>query len=151
MYVLVACYSVLDPFGEIRTQLQETRTRSRFVLVVDSIQWRCEDRPMGWFIDPYRFVQWRPDGNSVPKQRQLIMWVFVLLHFLIYRCRYALHVTLIISCDFLLYCTSLITCTTSWDICDCSPYLRSWYGLVSASFHVLVACRCWLRPSFDIP
>jgi len=31
-----------------------------------------------------------------------------------------LHVALIISCGFLLYFTSLITCTTSWDIHDCS-------------------------------
>jgi len=31
----------------------------------------------------------------------------------IYRCRYALHVALIISCDFLLYFTSLITCIRS--------------------------------------
>ena len=38
MYVLVTCYSVSDLFGEIRTQLQETRTRFGFVLVVDRIQ-----------------------------------------------------------------------------------------------------------------
>ena len=31
--------SVSDPFGEIRTQLQETRIRSRLVLVVNPIQW----------------------------------------------------------------------------------------------------------------
>ena len=36
---LVACCSVSDPFGEIRTQLQEARTRFGFVLVVDPIQW----------------------------------------------------------------------------------------------------------------
>jgi len=55
-----------------------------------------------------------------------------------------LHVSLLISCDFLLYFTSLITCIASWDICDCSPYLCSWYELVSTSFHVLVVWRCCL-------
>ena len=47
MYVLVACYSISDLFGEIRTQLQEIRTRFRFVLVVDPIHRQFEDRFMG--------------------------------------------------------------------------------------------------------
>ena len=68
--------------------LQETRTRFGFVLVMDPIQWRFEDCSIGWSVDQYRFVQWRPDGDSVSKQRHF-MWVFVLVHFLIYRCRYA--------------------------------------------------------------
>ena len=69
-------------------RLQETRTQSGFVLVVDPIHKRFEDRFMGWSVDQYRFVQWRPDGDSVPKLRHF-MWVFILVHFLIYRCRYA--------------------------------------------------------------
>ena len=116
---LVAYYSVLDSFGDIRTQLQETRTRSRFVLVVDPIQWRFEDRPMGWFIDPYRFLQWRPDGDSVPKSVISCECSFLCI-FLFTVVGTHLHVTLIISCDFLLYFTSPITCTTWRDIYDCS-------------------------------
>ena len=50
-------YSISDPFGEIRTQLLETRTRSGFMPVVDPIHRQFEDRPMGWFGDPYQFVQ----------------------------------------------------------------------------------------------
>ena len=69
----------------------------------------------------------------------------------IYRCRYALHVDLIISCNFLLYFTSLITFITSWDIHDCPLYSCNWYLLVLALFHALVVYRCWLRPSFDTP
>ena len=30
----------------------------------------------GWSVDQYRFVQWRPDGDSVLKPRHF-MWVFV--------------------------------------------------------------------------
>jgi len=59
----------------------------------------------------------------------------------IYRYRYALHVALIISCDFLLYFISLITCTTSWDIHDCPLYSCSWCLLILALFHVLVVWR----------
>ena len=66
--------------------LQETRFG--FVLVVDPIHRRFEDRSMGWSVDQYQFVQWRLDSDSVSKLRHF-MWVFVLVHFLIYRCRYA--------------------------------------------------------------
>jgi len=82
---------VLQYFGSVwwdPDQLQKTQTRFRFMLVMDPIHRQSEDRPMGWSVDPYRFVQWRPDGDLVPKSRHF-MWVFVLVHFLIYRCRYA--------------------------------------------------------------
>ena len=94
----VACYSVSDPFGEIRTQLQETRTRSRFVLVVDPIHRRFENRSMGWSVDQYRFVQWRPDGDSVSKPHHF-MWMFVLVSFSFLP---LLCFIRIISCDFIL-------------------------------------------------
>jgi len=77
---VVACYSILDSLGVIRTQLQETRTGSRFMLVVDPIHRQFEDRLMGWSIDQYRFVQWRPDSDPVRKLRHF-MWVFVFVSF----------------------------------------------------------------------
>ena len=146
MYVLVVCYNVSDLFGEIRTQLQETRTRSRFMLIVDPIHRRFEDLSIGWSVDQYRFVQWRPDGNSVPKPRHF-MWVFVLMSF---SSLPLLCFIRIISCDFILCFTSLTYCITSWGISDCSSYFCNWYKLVSVLFHVLVVHRCWLRPSIDI-
>ena len=60
--------------------LQETRTRSGFVLVVNPIHRQFEDRSIGRSEDQYRFVQWRPDDDSVPKPRHF-MWVFVLMSF----------------------------------------------------------------------
>ena len=62
----------LDPFGEIRTHCK----RLKFVFVNDPIHWRFEDQPIGWYGDSYRFVQWRPDGDSVLEPRHF-MWVFV--------------------------------------------------------------------------
>jgi len=53
---------------------------------MDPIDWQFEDRLMGWFEDPYRFMQWRPDGDSDPKLHHF-MWVFVLIYFLIYHCQ----------------------------------------------------------------
>ena len=80
LYVLVACYSISDLFGEIWTQLQEIRTRFGSVLVVDPIHRRFEDRSMGWSVDQYQFMQWRPDGDSVSKSHHF-KWVFVLMPF----------------------------------------------------------------------
>ena len=59
--------------------LQEIRTRFGFVLVVDPIHRRFENRSMRWSVDQYRFVQWRPDGDSIPKPRHFI-WAFVLVY-----------------------------------------------------------------------
>ena len=76
--------------------LQETRTRSGFVLVVDSIRRKFEDRLMEWSVDQYRFLQWRPDGNSVLKPHHF-MWVFVFVYLPLSVCTYMLllsfHVT----------------------------------------------------------
>jgi len=44
------------------------------------IHWRFKDWPMGWFREPYWFIQWRPDGDSDPKSRHF-MWVFALVLF----------------------------------------------------------------------
>ena len=79
----IACYSISDLFGEIRTQLQETWTRSGFVLVMDPIDWRFGNRSMGWSSDSYQFVRWRPDGDLVPKLRHF-MWVFALVLFFLF-------------------------------------------------------------------
>jgi len=68
----------LEHFGFVRwdpDQLLETRTRSGFMLVVDPIHRQFEDRSIGRSEDQYWFVQWRPDGYSVPKLRHF-MWVF---------------------------------------------------------------------------
>ena len=77
-----------DLFGKIRTCYR----RFRFVPVMNLIHRRFEDRSMGWSADSYRFVQWTPDGNSVPKLRHF-MWVFVLmliLYLLLLVCVYML-------------------------------------------------------------
>jgi len=68
---IVMCYSISNSF--VRSELGN----GRFIVpVIDSIAWRFEDRPMGWSGDPYRFVQWRPDGDSVTKSCHF-MWVFL--------------------------------------------------------------------------
>ena len=75
----------------VRWHVAAIRTRygrSGYVFVVDLIHRQFEDRSTGWFVDQYQFEQWRPDGDSVPKPRHF-MWAFILVHFLIYRCRYA--------------------------------------------------------------
>ena len=61
-----------DPFAEIRTRCR----RLEFVFADDLIRWRFKNWPIGWFGDSYQFVQWRPDGDSVPKPCHF-MWVFV--------------------------------------------------------------------------
>ena len=142
----VACYNISDLFGKIRTRYW----RFGLVPVMDPIHRRFEDRSMRWSIDQYRFMQWRPDDDSFPISRHF-MWVFILVYFFIYCCRYAFTCY---SYHFMWLCvifTSLVTCITSWDISYCSPYLFSCYELVSISFHVLVVCRCWLRPSVERP
>ena len=103
----------------------------------------------GWSGDPYRFVQWRPDSDSVSKPYHF-MWVFAFGLFLYLPLSIYICSTFIFSCDYLMYYNSVIICITSWGISDCLPYLCSWYEFVSASFHVLVVCRCWLRPSIGI-
>ena len=68
--------AISDSFGEIRTCYM----RFRLVAVMDPIYWRFEDRSMRWPGDPYRFVQWRPDEDSVPKPHHF-MWVFAFVLF----------------------------------------------------------------------
>ena len=116
---VVMCDSDPDPFRRFELSNGRPRTWFRFVPIMYPIHRQFEDRPMGWSGDLYQFVQWRPDGDSVPKLRHF-MWVFVLVYFIIYRYRFALTCYSYHLCDFLLYFTSLITCTTSWDIHDCS-------------------------------
>jgi len=111
--------SVSDPFGEIRTNLQETQTQSEFVLVVDPIHKQFEDRSIGWSVDQNWFVQWRPDDDSVPKPHHF-MCVFFLVHLLIYRCQYAFTYYTYHFMWFSIIFYQLITCITSWDIYDCS-------------------------------
>jgi len=52
--------AITDSF--VRSEL--SYGRYGFVLVVNPIHRRFEDRSMGWSGDPYRFVQWRPDSDS---------------------------------------------------------------------------------------
>jgi len=73
---MIAWYSDTDPFGESRTRCR----RFKIVFVMDPIHWRFENWPTGRFEEPYRFVQWRPDGNSDLKPRYF-MWVFALVLF----------------------------------------------------------------------
>jgi len=143
---VIACCSDLDSF--VRSELGNRRSRLR--VRCDPMHWRFEDRSMGWSGDPYRFVQWRPDGDSDTKSRHF-MWVFVLMLFLYLLLPVGVYVTIrIISCDHVMYFTSMITCITSWDISERSPYLFSCYECLLASFHVLVVRRYWLRASCGI-
>ena len=96
---LVACYSVSDLLG--RSKLGNRRFR--FVPILDPIPRWLEDRSMGWSVGQYRFVQWRPDGVSVPKPCHF-MWVFVLMSFPYLPLLFVLfHVTIrcILQCDYL--------------------------------------------------
>jgi len=86
----------------------DTQTWSKFVLVVNPRHRWFKGRPTRWSEDSCRFVQWRPDDDSVSKSRHF-MWVLLLYHFFIYRCQYCLYVTCIISCDCLIYLTSMTT------------------------------------------
>jgi len=80
---LVACYSSSDSF----VRFEHGNGRFGVVLVMNPIHRRLEEWPMWWSVDQYRFVQWRPDNDSILKLRHFI-WVFVLVYFFIYRCRY---------------------------------------------------------------
>jgi len=142
---MVACCSDSDSL--MRSELDNERFR--FVLVVDPIHWRFEDRPIEWSGDSYQFVQWRPNGDSDPKSRHF-MWVFALYLFLIYRCKYYLYATCIISCDHLIHFISMITRIISCGTSECSFWLYSLSECLSASFHVLFIRRYWLRTSCDI-
>jgi len=73
---MIAWYSDTDPFSEIETRCR----RFIIVFVINLIHWRFEDLPMRWSGDPYRFMQWRPYGDSDPKSRHF-MGVFVLMLF----------------------------------------------------------------------
>jgi len=140
----VACCSVSDPFDEIRTRCR----RLEFVFVDYLIHWLFKDWPMGWPGDPYRFMQWRTDGNSVPKLSHF-MWVFALVSFpylslsVLFIC-YLYHFMWLLDIF-----TNMITCITSWGINDCSHYLFSRYECLSVPFHVVLVRRCWLRLSID--
>ena len=89
---LVACYSVSDSLGWSKLGNE----RFRFIPILDPIHKLFEDRFMEWSVDQYRFVQWRPDGDSVLKLRHF-MWVFVLMCLPLSVCIYMLllsfHVT----------------------------------------------------------
>ena len=136
----VACCSVSDPFGEIRTHCR----RFRFVPVMDLLEWRFKDRPMGWSEDAYWFVQWRPDNDSNPN-RVISCEYFFLCHFLIYCCQksYICYLfyfkwpsALLYRYDYPYY-----LCDTS----ECSLWLYSLSECLSVSFHVLIVWHYWPR------
>ena len=84
MYVVGCVLQCFGPVRAIRTQLQETRTRSGFVSVVDPTHRRFKDWSMGWSVDEYRFVQWRPDSDSF-RNCVISCECLFLCHFLFYR------------------------------------------------------------------
>ena len=102
------------PFGEIRTCCG----RLNFVFVVDLIHWRFKDRPIRWSRGSYRFVQWRPDGNSDSKSRHF-MWVSVLILFSYLLWTVDIYMLLVLF-DHLIYFTSVIMRIISWVISQCS-------------------------------
>jgi len=50
---MISCYSSSELFA----QSEFGKGRIEFVLAVDLMHWRFEDRPMGWSGDLYRFVE----------------------------------------------------------------------------------------------
>jgi len=52
------------------------------------INWRFEDRPMGWSGDPYQFVQWKPDGDSdlTPRHFKWVVFCLFIVYFNIISC-----------------------------------------------------------------
>jgi len=121
--VLVAYCSDSDSL--VRSELGNGRFR--FVPVMDPIQMRFENWPIGWFGDLYRFVQWRPDHDSDSKSRNFI-WAFALVLFPHLPLSVVhIYVTCFILCNHLLYFTSMIICITSWGTSEILLYLFSWY------------------------
>jgi len=112
LYVLVICYSDADLF--VHSELgNRAQTQFGFMFVMDPIHWRFENQPMGWSRDSYRFVQWRPNGDSAPKPHHF-MWVFVywsisiLAFYLNISCACIYYSALFCSCwSVLLYCDAL--------------------------------------------
>jgi len=144
---LDVCCSVLDPFGEFRI----SNGRLGFVFVMNSIRWWFKNWSMRLFGG--RTASCSEDQTAIRFQNRVISCECLLLPFFswftvanIYLC-----FTFIISSDYLIYFISITTCITLWDISDCSPYLSSWYEHLSASFHMLVFHRCWIRLSIDTP
>ena len=79
----VACYSVLDPFGEIWTRYR------RLELCPLQTHTQVIRKPIyGMIHRSVPVCEVKPDGDSFLKPRYF-MWVFVLVYFFIYCCRYA--------------------------------------------------------------
>ena len=107
----VASYSDPDPFGEIRTHYR----RFEFVLVVDPIDWRFENR--SWDDPEIGVSSCNADQTTIRFQNHVILCECYFLCISLFTVDdMRLHVTLIISCDFLLYFTSLISCITPWAV-----------------------------------
>ena len=105
----VACYSILDPFGEIRTSCRRSEPDSDSC----SLWTRCMviRRPIHGMIRrpvPVRAVKTRRRFGS--KTSSFHVSVRSCVFTVIGMC---FHINVIISCDFLLYFTCLITSTTS--------------------------------------
>jgi len=116
-----------------------------------AIDWWFEDRLIRWSEDLYQFVQWRPDGDSVPKLRHF-MWVFAF----ILSSYFSLSVIFICYLYYFMwlfdsYLTSMITHTISYDVSECTLLLYSLSERLSASFHVIVGHPYWFRTSWGIP
>ena len=86
MFVWVHVFGcVLQRFRFVRWDPDPIRINA----CVDPIHTRFEDRSMRWSVDQYRFVQWRPHDDSVPKPRHF-MWVFVIVDLPLSVCIYML-------------------------------------------------------------
>ena len=140
---LVACCNASNPFGEIQTVAGDP----------DRIQIRARCGPDTMMIRrPIHVMIRRSVLVRAVKTRRWFGSETASFHVSVCFCLFPYFplsintcvLIFIISCGYLLYFTSLITCITSWDIYDCSLYLRSRYELVSMSFHVLVVWHCWL-------
>ena len=108
LYVLVACCSISDSFGDIRTVAGDPdpiRIRARCEPDTQAIR-----RPVHEMICrtvPVRVVKtrWRFGFETASFHVSVCSYVFTVVGMY-------LHVTLIISCEFLSYFTSSIACTT---------------------------------------
>ena len=73
---MATCYSDADLFVRSETGNRKLRPDLDLCSLWTRYTGDSKNWPMGWSGDPYRFVQWRPDGDSFLKPHHF-MWVFV--------------------------------------------------------------------------
>jgi len=107
--------------------------RPGFIFAEDSIHMWFEHRHTRWFRDPYRYMQYRPDGDSDPRPRHL-MWVFVYWSILIST------FYLIVSCE-CIYDFCIILFIPTIIVIPCTLILFYWYIIYCVTNNVIDSFR----------